>query len=80
MGGRQIIKNSLTVKDIIILKHLIEINKPVGVEVLAILTQQTKQTYMELQEPFLIQQGFISRTARGRLATEKAKIFLQELK
>jgi Holliday junction DNA helicase RuvB len=80
LGGRQIIKNSLTVKDIIILKHLIEINKPVGVEVLSILTQQTKQTYMELQEPFLIQQGFISRTARGRLATEKAKNFLQEIK
>jgi Holliday junction DNA helicase RuvB len=80
LRGRQIIKNSLTTKDLIVLKHLVEIKTAVGVETLAILTQQTKQTYMELQEPFLLQQGYISRTARGRIATDKARLFIQELK
>jgi len=80
LKSNQIVKNSLTTKDIIILKHLSEINKPVGVEVLAIITQQTKQTYQEIQESFLIAEGYISRTAKGRCITEKGRLFLEELK
>jgi Holliday junction DNA helicase RuvB len=79
LKSRQIVKDSLTVKDIIVLKHLAEIGKPVGVEVLAIITNQTKQTYMEIEEPFLLANGFISRTSRGRLITEKGKLLLQEV-
>ena len=79
LKSNQIILNSLNTNDIIILKHLAEINKPIGVETLAIITQQTKQTYQELQEPFILQQGYISRTARGRVITDKGKLFLQGL-
>lgn len=79
LQAHRIIKDSLTTDDILILRHLIEINKPVGVETLAIIIQQTRQDYQELQESFLIQQGYISRTARGRIITEKGKLLLQNL-
>jgi Holliday junction DNA helicase RuvB len=76
LNAHKIVKDGLTIDDIIVLKHLAEINKPVGVEVLAIVTQQTRQDYITLLEPFLIQQGYISRTARGRVITEKGKELL----
>ena len=79
LQAHRIVKNSLTTDDILILEHLQEINKPVGVETLAIIIQQTRQDYQALLEPFLIQQGYISRTARGRVVTEKAKLFLKEV-
>lgn len=79
LKARQIIKNSLTTRDILVLTHLAEIVKPVGIETLAIITQQTKQTFMELQEPFLLQQGYLSRSARGRSITNKGKELLRSL-
>jgi Holliday junction DNA helicase RuvB len=80
LDAHRIIKDSLTTDDILILKHLAEIDKPVGVEVLAIIVQQTRQDYQALVEPFLLQQGYISRTARGRIITLKGKTLLQEIK
>jgi Holliday junction DNA helicase RuvB len=80
LQAHRIIKNSLTTNDVLILEHLLEIGKPVGVETLAIIIQQTKEDYIGLVEPFLIQQGYISRTARGRVITEKGKTLLQEIK
>jgi Holliday junction DNA helicase RuvB len=80
LDAYRIIKNSLTTDDILILKHLAEIGKPVGLEVLAIITQQTRQDYQLLTEPFLLQQGYISRTARGRIVTQKGIGLLQEIK
>lgn len=79
LEAHRVVKNSLTTDDVRILEHLIEINKPVGVETLAIIIQQTRQDYQLLQEGFLIQQGYISRTSRGRVATEKARLLLQEI-
>jgi Holliday junction DNA helicase RuvB len=79
LNAYRIIKNSLTTDDIVVLKHLQEIDKPVGVNVLAVITQQTVSDYIALQEPFLIQQGYISRTARGRVITEKGALLIQEL-
>jgi Holliday junction DNA helicase RuvB len=80
LDAHRIIKDSLTTDDILILQHLAEIGKPVGVEVLAIIIQQTRQDYQSLVEPFLLQQGYISRTARGRIITVKGKTLLQGLK
>jgi Holliday junction DNA helicase RuvB len=79
LKAHRIIKNSLTTNDVLILEHLLEINKPVGVETLAIIIQQTKEDYQGLVESFLLQQGYISRTARGRVVTEKDKRLLQEI-
>ncbi len=45
---------------------------PVGVEALAASIGEEVQTLEDVYEPYLLQEGFIKRTARGRIATEKA--------
>ncbi|MBU4483837.1 Holliday junction branch migration DNA helicase RuvB [bacterium] len=45
---------------------------PVGVDTLSSAISEEKDTIEDLYEPYLIQQGFINRTARGRIATELA--------
>jgi holliday junction DNA helicase RuvB len=44
---------------------------PVGLDSLAAAIGEERDTIEEVIEPYLIQQGFIVRTARGRLATRK---------
>ncbi|SOE21836.1 Holliday junction DNA helicase subunit RuvB [Spirosomataceae bacterium TFI 002] len=57
-----------------ILRTIIEKFKggPVGISTLATACGEEAETIEEVYEPFLIQEGFIKRTARGREATEKA--------
>lgn len=45
---------------------------PVGVESLAAAISEARDTIEEVLEPYLIQQGFMMRTARGRQVTELA--------
>ena len=45
---------------------------PVGLTTLATAVSENPETIEEVYEPFLIQQGFIMRTPRGREATELA--------
>jgi Holliday junction DNA helicase RuvB len=45
---------------------------PVGVDSVAAALSEERGTVEDVLEPFLIQQGYISRTARGRMATAKA--------
>jgi Holliday junction DNA helicase RuvB len=45
---------------------------PVGVESLAAALSEERGTIEDVLEPFLIQQGFLMRTARGRMVTSKA--------
>ncbi|MEO5565714.1 MAG: Holliday junction branch migration DNA helicase RuvB [Luteimonas sp.] len=45
---------------------------PVGVESLAAALSEERGTLEDVVEPFLIQQGYLMRTARGRMATLKA--------
>jgi len=45
---------------------------PVGISTLATAVSESGETLEEVYEPFLIQQGFIMRTPRGREATELA--------
>jgi Holliday junction DNA helicase RuvB len=45
---------------------------PVGVDSLAAAVGEERGTIEDVIEPFLIQQGFIMRTARGRMATRNA--------
>ncbi|WP_379653712.1 Holliday junction branch migration DNA helicase RuvB [Pseudoxanthomonas sp. UC19_8] len=45
---------------------------PVGVESLAAALSEERGTLEDVIEPYLIQQGFLVRTARGRMATAKA--------
>jgi holliday junction DNA helicase RuvB len=45
---------------------------PVGVESLAAAVGEEPDTIGEVYEPYLLQEGFIARTARGRVATQRA--------
>ena len=45
---------------------------PVGVETIATSIGEEVSTIEDVVEPFLLQEGFIKRTPRGRVAEEKA--------
>ncbi|HZH92699.1 MAG TPA: Holliday junction branch migration DNA helicase RuvB [Tissierellaceae bacterium] len=45
---------------------------PVGVDTLAAATGEERGTIEDVYEPYLLQMGFLSRTPRGRMVTEKA--------
>jgi Holliday junction DNA helicase RuvB len=45
---------------------------PAGVETLAYALAEARDSVEDVVEPFLLQQGFIQRTPRGRLACAKA--------
>jgi Holliday junction DNA helicase RuvB len=45
---------------------------PVGLETLAAALSEEKDTLEDVYEPFLIQEGFLQRTSRGREVTQKA--------
>jgi holliday junction DNA helicase RuvB len=57
-----------------ILKILIEHYEggPVGVETIAAAMAEPRDTIEDVYEPYLLQQGFLGRTPRGRIATKKA--------
>jgi len=44
---------------------------PVGVESMAAAISEERGTIEDVLEPYLIQQGYLTRTPRGRMATEK---------
>jgi Holliday junction DNA helicase RuvB len=46
---------------------------PVGLDTLAAAIGEEKDTIEDVIEPFLIQQGFLNRTPRGRMATAAAR-------
>ena len=45
---------------------------PVGIETLALVLGEDRKTLEEVYEPYLVKIGFIKRTHRGRVVTEKA--------
>ena len=45
---------------------------PVGIHALAVSVSEESETIEDVYEPFLIQEGFVQRTARGRVATPRA--------
>jgi Holliday junction DNA helicase RuvB len=45
---------------------------PVGIETLAASLREDKETIEDVYEPYLLQEGFIERTPRGRQATRRA--------
>ena len=66
--------NGLDEMDIRILKAVVEKfgGGPVGLTTIATAIGENAGTIEEVYEPFLIQEGFLMRTPRGRKATEKS--------
>ena len=64
--------------DRLILTTLIEkfSGGPVGIQTLATATAEEVQTIEDVYEPYLIQCGFLTRTARGRMVTNHARTHL----
>lgn len=52
---------------------------PVGLSTIATAVSEEAETIEEVYEPFLIQEGYLKRTARGREATEKAYKHLKKV-
>ncbi len=75
-------ENGLDEMDIRILRAIIDKfdGGPVGLGTIATAIGENAGTLEEVYEPFLIQEGFLMRTQRGRKATEKAfKLFGKEM-
>ena len=49
---------------------------PVGLTTISTAVGEEANTIEEIYEPFLIQQGYLERTQRGRVATKKAYDYL----
>lgn len=67
-------EHGLDEMDIRILQTIVQkfAGGPVGISTIATAVGEEAETIEEVYEPFLIKEGFIKRTARGRQATEKA--------
>jgi len=63
----------LTRMDRKILKILVQLGHPTGLQTLADHLGVERRTVAELYEPYLILEGFLIRTFRGRIATGKAR-------
>ena len=74
--------NGLDEMDYKILKTIIEKFKggPVGIKTIAIAIGEDSGTIEEVYEPFLIKEGYINRTPRGREATDSAYYKLNVVK
>ena len=70
-------KNGLDSIDVILLKNILK-NGPIGVKSLAASIGEEQSTIEDVYEPFLLQNGYIKRTSRGRVVTEKAIKYLEE--
>jgi holliday junction DNA helicase RuvB len=66
--------NGLDVMDRKLLSAILEkfAGGPVGVDNLAAAISEERETIEDVIEPFLIQQGYVQRTSRGRMATARA--------
>ncbi|MCR5231554.1 MAG: Holliday junction branch migration DNA helicase RuvB [Acholeplasmatales bacterium] len=67
-------KNGLDYTDYRYLRAIVEVfnGGPVGVESLAATISEEVSTIEDVYEPYLLQEGYIKRSNRGRIATEKA--------
>lgn len=76
---RQFLKvddRGLTKADLKILIQLSKLSEPVGVDTLATIANEDKTTIERAVEPYLIQEGLLIRTKRGRLITEEGRRYL----
>ena len=66
----------LTKTDIKILIQLSKAEEPVGLDTLAVIANEDKPTLEHSVEPYLIQEGLLFRTKRGRILTDEGKRYL----
>jgi Holliday junction DNA helicase RuvB len=69
---KEVDANGLTKLDRVYLAILVEAGVPLGVSTLAASVGENEDSLLQAVEPFLLRKGFIRKTARGRVATQKA--------
>jgi Holliday junction DNA helicase RuvB len=63
----------LTGAEIKILKTMASTRDPIGLENLAIVSDEAKKNILNTIEPYLIRKGLMLRTGKGRLITDKGR-------
>lgn len=66
----------LTKTDLKILVQLCKIGEPVGLDTLATIANEDRTTLQNAVEPYLIQEGLLARTKRGRVVTAEGRRYL----
>jgi Holliday junction DNA helicase RuvB len=74
----QVDDRGLTRVDVKILKELYSAEDPVGLDTLSTIVNEDKSTVEGEVEPYLVQQGLVSRTKRGRIITEGGRKYLRD--
>lgn len=79
LGFLAIDHEGLTDVDRLILRTIIERfnGGPVGLETLAALVGEDKETIEDVYEPFLLRRGYLEKTARGRQISGKSLLYLK---
>ncbi|MCL5876003.1 MAG: Holliday junction branch migration DNA helicase RuvB [Candidatus Dependentiae bacterium] len=74
-------EDGLTKTDLLLLKKIVELfnGGPVGVETLASLLGEDKDTIENVYEPFLMRKGYLEKTARGRQIPHKKLPYLKQI-
>lgn len=67
----------LTKSDIKILVQLSKLVEPVGLDALSVVANEDPATIQNTVEPYLIQEGLLMRTKRGRMITDEGRRYLQ---
>ena len=67
----------LTKSDIKILIQLSKLVEPVGLDALAVVANEDSATIQNTVEPYLIQEGLLMRTKRGRVITDEGRRYLE---
>lgn len=67
----------LTKSDIKILLQLSKMVEPVGLDALSVIANEDTATIQNSVEPYLIQEGLLMRTKRGRIITDEGRRYLE---
>ena len=54
-------------------------NRPISMESAALVIGESKQDIMTIHEPYLVENGYIIRTKRGRILSEKAIEYIKKI-
>lgn len=63
--------------DIKLLELLLNSDKPIGLSTISAMLNEDEDTIEDVVEPFLISSGYIERTPKGRISTDKIREILQ---
>ncbi len=76
--GMEIDRQGFNKIELKILKTLYDSDKPISLENLAMVTGESRKTLANEVETYLIKQGYLVRSGKGRIVTPKGRVYLEE--